>query len=113
MLWITFKKCEIGVGQPSNLEWQCLVGRPEFLVRRNASQFTRAAGAVRRKSLVSVRVKLARLRVALDRGIELLRVESLEPGAKPRQLLRGELFNCLLDVFGGGHVQHIALIEEA
>jgi len=68
---------------------------------------------VRRKSLVSVRVKLARLRVALDRGIELLRVESLEPGAKPRELSRGELFNGLLDVFSGGHVQDIALPDEA
>ena len=30
MLRITFEKGEIGVGQPSNLEWQCLVGGPEF-----------------------------------------------------------------------------------
>lgn len=83
------------------------------MVKRNASQFTRAAGAVRRKSLVSERVKLARLRVALDRGIERLRVESLEPGAKPRELSRGELFNGLLNIFGGVHAQDIALVEEA
>ena len=68
---------------------------------------------MRRKGLIGECVELACLRVALDRGIELSRVESLEPGAKPRELSRGELFNGLLDVLGGGHAQDIALVEEA
>jgi len=34
------------------------------------------------------RIELAGLRVTLDRGIELLGVERLEPRAKPRQLAR-------------------------
>jgi len=58
---------------------------------------------VRGKSLVGERIELASPRVTLDRGIELLRVERVEPGAKPRQLLRGKLFDGFLDVFGGGH----------
>lgn len=57
--------------------------------KRNASQFTGAAGAVRRKSFLGERIKLACLRVALDRGVELLRVEYFVPRAKPRQFLRG------------------------
>ena len=68
---------------------------------------------MRRKSLVSQWVELARLHVALDRGIERLRVESLEPGAKPREFSRGELFNGLLNVFGGGHASDIASVEKA
>jgi len=50
---------------------------------------TGAAGAVRRKSFLGERIKLACLRVALDRGVELLRVEYFVPRAKPRQFLRG------------------------
>jgi hypothetical protein len=42
-----------------------------------------------------MRIQLAGLRVTPDRGIELLRVESLEPGAKPRQLARGKLLDGL------------------
>jgi hypothetical protein len=60
-----------------------------------------------------VRIKLAGLGVALDRGVELLRVECLESGAKPRQLPRGELFNGFLDVFGDGHTKEIAFAGEA
>ena len=66
-----------------------------------------------RKRIVGERVKLARLRVALDRGIEFARVESLEPGTKPRQLLRGKLLNGLFDVFGGGHPKNIAFTVKA
>jgi hypothetical protein len=64
---------------------------------------------VRGKGFIRVRIKLAGAGVALNGGVELLRVEDLEPGAKPPELARGELFNGFLDVFGGGHVRDIAL----
>jgi hypothetical protein len=66
-----------------------------------------------RKSFVGERIKLSGLRVALDRGVELSRVECFEPGTKPRQLTWGKLFYGFLNVFGGGHVKDIALIREA
>jgi hypothetical protein len=83
------------------------------LAKRNASQLARAPGAVCSKSLVGERIKLAGPRVALDRGVKLLRVKCFEPRAKPRQLLRRELFDGLLDVFGGGHGEDIAVLREA
>ena len=45
------------------------------------------------KGLFRVRVKLAGADVPLDGGIKLLRVECLEPGAKPRQLVGCKLFD--------------------
>ena len=57
-------------------------------------------------------VKLSRVRVPLDRTVELRRIESLEPRAKPRQLARRELFDSFLDVFGGGHVGDIAFAAD-
>jgi hypothetical protein len=50
--------------------------------------------------------------VPLNGGVELHRVESLEPCAKPRKLARGKLFNGLLDVFGRAHINHIAFGRE-
>ena len=64
---------------------------------------------VRGKGFIRMRIQLAGLSVALDGGVKLLRVEDLEPGAKPRERARGELFNGFLDVFGGGHVEDVAL----
>ena len=55
------------------------------------------------KSLLRVRVKFAGSSVALDGGVELLRLEDLEPRAKPSQLARCKLFDGLFDFFGGGH----------
>ena len=55
-----------------------------------------------------MRIKLAGLRVAFDRGVELSRVKRLEPRTKPRQLARGELFDCFLHVFCGGHAEDVA-----
>jgi len=69
------------------------------------SHLARAPGAVRGKGFIRMRIKLAGARVPLDGGVELLRVECREPGAKPRQLARGKLFDGFFDVFGGGHVQ--------
>ena len=54
-------------------------------------------------------IELAGADVPFDRGVELLGVEGLEPGAKPRQFARGKLFDGFLDVFGGGHVGNIAV----
>ena len=68
---------------------------------------------MRRQSFVGEWIKLAGLHVALDRGIELPCVESLEPGAKSCQLLRGQLFDSFLDVFGCGHAQNITFVREA
>jgi hypothetical protein len=56
-----------------------------------------------------MRIKLAGAGVPLNNGVELPRVECLEPGAKPCELARGELFNGFLDIFGGGYVGDIAL----
>jgi hypothetical protein len=58
---------------------------------------------VRGKGFFRKCVKLAGLGVTLDRGVELLGVEYLEPRAKSRKLARGKLFNGFLDVFGSGH----------
>ena len=77
-------------------------------MKRNASQVARAPGAVRGKGFICERVKLAGADIPLDGRVELLRVEDLEPGTKPRELARGELLNGFLDVFGSGHVGDIA-----
>jgi hypothetical protein len=89
-----------------------LRGRSRILVKRNASQVARAPGAVRGKGLIRVRIKLAGVDVPLNGGVELRRVESLEPDAKPRELARGKLFNGFLDVFGSGHINYIAFGRE-
>ena len=78
-------------------------------MKRNASQLARAPGTVRGKSFIRVRIKLASSGVPLNGRVELLRVEDLEPRAKPRELARSKLFDGFLDVFGGGHVGDIAL----
>jgi hypothetical protein len=63
---------------------------------------------VRGKGFIRMRIKLAGACVPLNGGVELLSIEGFEPGAKPRKLVREELFDGFLDVFGGGHVQVIA-----
>jgi len=78
-------------------------------MKQNASQFAGAPGAVRGESFFRMRIKLAGTYVSLNCGVKPLRVEGLEPCAKPRQLARGKLFNGFFDVFGGGHVGDIAL----
>jgi hypothetical protein len=60
------------------------------------------------KGFVRMCIKLAGARVPLNRGVELLRVEGLEPRTKPRQLARGELFDGFLDVFGSGHAWSVS-----
>ena len=70
--------------------------------RLPASQLARASGPVRGKSFIRMCIELAGPGVALDRGVELLRVEGLEPRAKPCELARGKLFDGFFDVFGGG-----------
>jgi hypothetical protein len=57
-------------------------------------------------------IKLAGLGVTLDRGVELLSVEYLEPCAKPRKLARGKLFNGFLDVFGSGHPGNVTFTRK-
>ena len=68
---------------------------------------------MRGKSFIRMCVKLAGLGVALNGGVELCRVEFLEPRAKPRQFARRKLFDGFFDVFGGGHVRNIAFVREA
>src|SRR5258708_24010776 len=80
--------------------------------KRNASQVARAPGWVRGKGLIRVRIKLAGMDVPLNCGVELRGVEGLEPGAKPRELARGELFNGFLDVFCSGHINYVAFGRE-
>ena len=72
-----------------------------------------APGAMRGKGFIGVRIELAGARIALDRGVKLLRIERLEPRAKSRQLARVEPFDSFFNVFGGGHGPHIALPREA
>ena len=57
-------------------------------------------------------IKLAGGSVTLDRGVESLGVEYLEPRAKPRKLTRGELLHGFLDIFGGGHPGNITLCPQ-
>jgi len=64
------------------------------------------------QSLVSEPIKSASLHVAFDRGVELTRVEFIEPRAESRQLPRGKLFDGLLKVFGSSHEDNIALVEK-
>jgi hypothetical protein len=61
------------------------------------------------ESFIRMRVKLPGACVPFNGEIELLGVEYLEPSAKPRKLARGKLFDGLLDVFGGGHSEYIAV----
>jgi hypothetical protein len=68
---------------------------------------------VRGESFIRMGIKPAGLHVALDRGVKLARVEGLEPCAKSRQLMRGKLFDGLLDVFGGGHAGDMAFARGA
>jgi len=86
---------------------------PGISAKRNASQLARASGTVRGKSFIRMRIQLAGMGIPLDRGIELLRVEGLEPRAKPRQLARGKQRDGFLDVFGGGHVENRVSVREA
>src|SRR3982074_3748536 len=87
--------------------------RSRISAKRNASQLARPPGAVRGKGFIRVRIKLAGVGVPLNPAVELLRVEDLEPGAKPREVARGELFNGSLDIFGGGHAEDIGRYSEA
>ena len=80
-------------------------------MRRNASQFAGAPGAVRGESFFSMRIKLAGPSVPFNSGVKLPCVEGLEPCTKPRQLARGKLFDGFLDVFGCGHASDIALVR--
>ena len=48
-------------------------------------------------------IELSGRRIAGNRRVETFGIEDLEPGTKPRQLGRGELFNGLSDVFCSGH----------
>jgi len=57
-------------------------------------------------------IKLPGAGVTLDRRVELLGVEHLEPRAKPRKLARGKLFNGFLDFFSGGHIGNITFVRE-
>jgi hypothetical protein len=59
-----------------------------------------------------VGIQLAGVGVTLDRSVELLGVEYLEPRAKPRKLAGGKLFNGFLDVFGGGHLANITFTRK-
>src|SRR6266404_4408510 len=63
-----------------------------------ASQVARAPGAVRGERFFRMGIEPA--------GVDV----PLEPGAKPRQLARGKLFDGFLDVFGGGHGGNIAFV---
>jgi hypothetical protein len=87
--------------------------RSVISVKRNASQLARAPGAVRGKSFIGMGIKLAGERVPLNGGVELRRIEGLEPRAKARQFARGKLLDGFFDVFGGGHVANIAFALSA
>lgn len=67
---------------------------------------------MRGKGFIRVRIKSAGAGIPLDCGVELLGVESLEPGAEPCQLAWREQFDGFLDVFGGGHLVKIALARD-
>src|SRR5579871_3336537 len=82
--------------------------RPRTSTTRSVSQLARSARAMLSKSLFSELVQLAGAGIALDRSIELCRIESFEPRAKARQLVRSKLFNSPFDVFGSGHLKNIS-----
>ena len=64
---------------------------------------------MRSYGFIGVRVELAGDCVALDRSIEPPRVEFLEPGTKPRQLVGRELLDGFRHVLCGRHARSIAL----
>lgn len=53
-------------------------------------------------------IKLAGVDIPLYRGVEFPGIEGLIPRAKALQLVRGELLDGFLDVFGGRHLRDIA-----
>jgi hypothetical protein len=57
---------------------------------QNVSQFARTAGAEISNRLFGKLIEPARLGVPLDRRIEPRRLEFLEPGAEPRELIDGQ-----------------------
>ena len=67
-------------------------------------------GTVRGKGFIRMRIKFAGADVSRNGSVELLRVENLEPRAKPRQLARSKLFDGFFDFFGSGHVRSIAFL---
>jgi hypothetical protein len=77
-------------------------------MKRNASQVARATGAVRGKGFIRMHIEPAGADITPNGGVELLRVECLEPRAKFCELARSKLFNGLFDAFGGGHDGAIA-----
>jgi hypothetical protein len=93
------------------LRWSVL--RPCDILTSNRSLGFADLPHMRGQSFIRERIKFASPRVALDRCVELLRVECLEPGAKSRQLLGGELFDSFLDILGGGHARDITLTRQA
>lgn len=66
---------------------------------------------MRGKSFIRMRIEPASANIPLNGGVELFRVESFKPRAKPRQFARGELLDGLFYVFGGGHVLDIASVR--
>jgi len=67
---------------------------------------------VRGKRFVRERIELAGARVPFNGGVELRRIESLEPCTEPCQFARREPFDGSLDVFGSCHVANIALARD-
>jgi len=59
------------------------------------------------RAFIRMRIKPAGADIPLNGGVEPLGIECLEPGAKRRQFARRKLFDGLLDVFRGGHVEDI------
>ena len=70
---------------------------------QNASQFSSAACLKVFKGLLCESIELASFDVTLDRLIESLSLELLEPGAKPFELLNWQLSDRFFDVFKCRH----------
>jgi len=73
---------------------------------RNASQLACATCAEIGQGLFSQPVELARCGILLDLLVEALRLERLEPGSEPYELIGRKFSYGLFNVFKSGHSSH-------
>lgn len=79
-------------------------------LRRNDSQWTRAALAVRGESTFGQRIEFSGRGIAVDTGIPIGGIEGGKPRAETRQLLVAKCLDLPLDFFKLGHDRNLAVV---